>query len=185
MNAAEHLLELILNDLPPNKNWLNPDWEKAARKIIAEAREIENNQNKTPRTDREFSRHKFFSGEGVDIPFVDFARTTEVLTDNAILLSCIEKAIDILDGQEEPIDWADQSQPELLRKISEVVTRNPHAKQRARAMRAETNYNKMKKCLELIYNDGRGSEVFPAQEGDHPECSWVVRFNMVKKLLGK
>lgn len=43
----------------------------------------------------------------------------------------IEMAVDILDGQEEPINWADQSQPELLRKLSEAFGAQSKAKMRA------------------------------------------------------
>lgn len=35
------------------------------------------------------------------------------------LSSMIEEAIDILDGNKEPIDWRDKNHPELLRKLCE------------------------------------------------------------------
>jgi hypothetical protein len=47
------------------------------------------------------------------------ATIADMERDNAALCQQILDAINILDGNDDPIDWRDGSQPELLRKLCE------------------------------------------------------------------
>ena len=128
---------------------------------------MNNAMTNTPRTDKYFGAPPCGPDE-IGTDDVEFARTLERET--------VALKAQLAEVTKERDLWATMIQPKS-------DTAKMLIEARSQLSACQRDRQRAVEALRLVFNNGRGSEVFPNDDTSHPDCSWIVRFRTVESAL--